>query len=267
MDLGLKEKTAIIVGGSKGIGFATARAFLQEGAHVAICARKAEELKQAGQKLSEFGEVYTECVDATSDIQLYDFAAHVHKYFGSIDCWVNNVGASGCRSGEEYTPDETEFVISTCFKSTVYGCQAAFRYMKNYGGVIINISSLAARCATAGRATLYGPMKAAINSLTKTLAGEYAAYGVRVVGVMPGFTATPLVKATITPEDLAYNVQGTLLRRLAEPEEIAKPIVFLASSAASYMTASVLEVSGGRAEVLNPSYSYDKREQESNGSR
>jgi len=264
MDLELKGKIAVIIGGSKGIGFATAREFLLEGAQVAICARKADELREAERKLAGFGEIYTQCVDATIDTQLYDFAAHVHEHFGSIDCWVNNVGTSGYRSGEAYTPDEVEFVTSACFKSTVYGCQAAFQYMKDHGGVIVNISSLAARCATAGRATLYGPMKAAINSLTKTFAGEYAAYGVRVVGIMPGFTATPLVKSTISPEDLAYNVHGTLLRRLAEPEEIAKPVVFLASGAASYMTGSVLEVSGGRAEILNPSYSYDKKEKESN---
>ena len=85
--------------------------------------------------------------------------------------------------------------------------------MKDHGGAIVNISSLAARCPTAGRSTLYGPMKAAIVNLTQTLAGEYAAYGVRVCCVMPGFTATPAVKATIPPEELAYNAAGTLLNR------------------------------------------------------
>lgn len=259
MNLGLDKKTAVVIGGSKGIGFATAREFLREGARVAICARKAEELIQAERELAAFGEVYAACVDASVDNELYAFAADVFQKFGSIDCWINNVGTSGSKAGEEYTPEEIEFVAAACFKSAVYGCQAAFRYMKNHGGVIVNVSSLAARCATAGRATIYGPMKAAVNSLTKMMAGEYAAYGVRVVGVMPGFTATPLVQATISPEDLAYNVQGTLLHRLAQPEEIAKPIVFLASDAASYMTATALEVSGGRAEILNPGYSYDGR--------
>lgn len=260
MDLGLKGKTAVITGGSKGIGFETARVFLQEGARAAICARNTDELKEAVKQLSAFGEVYAERVDATSDTALYQFAGRVYERFGCVDCWVNNVGTSGRRAGDEYTPEELDFVIGACFKSAVYGSQAAFRFMKESGGVIVNVSSLAARCATAGRATVYGPMKAAVNSLTKTLAGEYAACGVRVVGIMPGFTATPLVKETISPEDLAYNVRGTLLQRLAEPEEIAKPIVFLASSAASYMTGSVLEVSGGRAEVLNPGYSYEKKD-------
>ena len=75
---------------------------------------------------------------------------------------------------------------------------------------------------------------------------------------MPGFTATPLAKAAIPEEELKKNAMGTLLRRMAEPEEIAKPIVFLASDAASYMTATTIEVSGGRSMTLNPSFAYDR---------
>lgn len=146
-----------------------------------------------------------------------------------------------------------------CFKSAIYGCQAAFRYMKHTGGSIVNISSLAARCGTVGRSTLYGPLKSAVANLATMYAGEYAAYGVRVNAVLPGFTLTPAVARTIPDEELERNAQGTLLHRPAQPEEIAAAVVFLCGNRASYITATTLEVSGGRSVVLNPSYSYDQR--------
>ncbi|MDF2609224.1 MAG: 17-beta-hydroxysteroid dehydrogenase [Lachnospiraceae bacterium] len=260
MNLGLTDKVAVIMGASKGIGFAVAKEFLKEGCKVAITARHENELVLAAKELSEYGEVYYEALDATKDDMVYSFAKHVYEKFGYIHSWINNVGATGTKAGEEYTDQEINYVTDICFKSAVYGCQAAFRYMKNQGGSIVNISSLAARCPSAGRSTLYGPMKAAIVNLTNTMAGEYCAYGVRVVCVMPGFTLTPLARENISQEELDFNKNGTLLRKLAEPEDIAKPVVFLASDAASYITATTLEVSGGRSVTLNPSYSYDKKQ-------
>ena len=99
-------------------------------------------------------------------------------------------------------------------------------------------------------------MKAAVVNYTNTLAGEVAAKGIRVLAIMPGFTLTPLVAATIDEGELQKQVKECLLRRPASPEEIAGPIVFLASRQASYMNAAVLEVSGGRNVTLNPGYSY-----------
>lgn len=259
MDLGLRGKTVVVTGGSKGIGYATAEAFLKEGAKVAICSRHEGELQEAVARLSELGEVYCEAFDVSSADGNYTFAEHVYQKFGSLDVWVNNVGSTGFKKGEEYDDEEIDFMVGVCFKSVIYGCQAAFRYMKNQGGgAIVNVSSLAARCSSVGRSTLYGPLKSAINNLTNTFAGEYCAHHVRVTCVMPGFTVTPLVKANISQAELDRNASATLLRRMAEPEEIAKPIVFLASSAASYMTATTIEVSGGRSMTLNPTFAYDK---------
>lgn len=259
MDMGLKNKTAVVLGGSKGIGFAIAKEFLKEGSKVAICARNSQELKKAAEELMELGEVYYESVDVTDDKKLYQFAENVAKRFHGIDCWINNVGATLSKEGNEYTSEEIDKITSICFKSAIFGCQAAFRYMKETGGSIVNISSLAARCPTAGRSTLYGPLKAAIVNLTNTFAGEYAAYGVRVTCIMPGFTLTPMVRETISEEELQYNAGGTLLQRLAEPDEIAKPVIFLASDAASYMTGTTIEVSGGRSVTLNPTFSFEQK--------
>ena len=233
MDLGLKGKAVVITGGSKGIGYATAKEFLKEGASVAICARNQKEIEEAAETLGKFGPVYAETVDVSKGDEIYSFARHADE-------------------------EEINLMVDTCFKSVVYGCQAAFRYMKNTGGAIVNVSSLAARCSSAGRSTLYGPLKSAINNLTNTFAGEYCANHIRVCCIMPGFTATPLVKAAISEEELQKNAMGTLLRRMADPEEIAKPIVFLASDAASYMTATTIEVSGGRSMTLNPSFAYER---------
>ena len=286
MDLGLKGKTAVVTGGSKGIGYAVAKTFLEEGANVFICARNAEEVDAAVRSLSRatapsgtavsdgmampaatsaqtvYGAVYGTAADMTVEEDVYRAAKEAYDRFGSLDCWINNVGASFPKEGEEYREQDIEKITKVCFFSTIYGTQAAFRYMKKTGGSIINISSLAARCGTVGASTLYGPLKSAVIKLAVSFAGEYAAYGVRVNSVLPGFTATPAVAANIKPDYLKRNADDTLLRRVAVPEEIAAPVVFLCSSRASYITGTSLEVSGGRSIVLNTEYSYVKKEGE-----
>jgi NAD(P)-dependent dehydrogenase (short-subunit alcohol dehydrogenase family) len=269
MDLGLKGKNVVVTGGSMGIGYAIAEEFLKEGASVTIAGRNEERLEEAYKKLSEIsgGEnVYTVAADCSKEADTYELAKRAAKE-GRIDIWVNNVGTNFGRKGELYSEEEIDALIGACFKSAVFGSQAAFTYMKENGGSIVNIASLAARCASCGRATIYGALKSAIVGLTNTTAGEYAAYGIRVNAVLPGFTATPLVKGNIaegllSDSEISRLLSGNLMRRMAEPSEIAKPVVFLASDAASFITAESLEVSGGHSRVLNPWYSFEKRESE-----
>ncbi len=254
MDLSLQGKTAVVVGASKGIGFETAKQFLLEGANVGICARNKDELAQAKEALTPYGSVYAQTVDATILREVEQFAEQVYQTFGSIDCWVNNVGAVGHRSGDGYSEAEVDDVVRICFHSAVFGCQVAGTYMKRNaeGGSIVNISSLAARCPTAGRSTLYGPLKAAVKHLAVTYAGEYASHHIRVNSVMPGFTATPAVAETIPQIEKDRVAKRTLVGRMASPVEIAKPVVFLCSKVSSYITATSLEISGGREVILNP---------------
>lgn len=254
MDLGLKDKVAVVTGGTAGIGLATAKAFIEEGAYVAICGRRTAVLQEALQELGD--RAFGMSVDMTQENAVYDFAKAVYEKFGRLDIWVNNVGASFDRVGKEYTGEEIDRHYAVNFKSVVMGSQAALPYLEKQGGVIVNVSSLAARSASSGRATLYGPMKAAVVNYTNTLAGEVAAKGIRVLCIMPGFTLTPLVASTITPEELKKQVHSTLLRRAAKPEEIASILVFLASPRSSYMDATTVEVSGGRNMTLNPEFSY-----------
>lgn len=260
MDLGLKGKVAVVTGASKGIGLGIAKELIKEGAKVAICARNAEETEAAAKLLGESGEVYYEVVDMSQEAQVYAFGQNVVNRFGQIDCWVNNVGAQLTKDGEEYTDELMERIYGVCFKSAAFGCQAAFRSMKDHGGSIVNISSLSARCPTTGKATLYGPMKAAVNNLTITMAGEYAAYGVRVNCVMPGYIMTEF-NTENTPEDVLENIcAGTLMQRTGRVEECAKPVVFMCGNGSTYMTGVTLEVSGGRFITLNPDYSFRERE-------
>lgn len=265
MDLNLYGKVAVVTGGSKGIGYAIAKEFLQEGARVAICARKIEELERAKAELSNLGEVYIEAIDVTDSKSIYDFAEHVYKQYGRMDAWVNNAGNSGYKEGNEYTDDEIDYLYKLVFRAVVHGCQAAFRYMKESGGAIVNIASLGGRCATSGRATIYGPLKSAVINLSNTFAGEFAAWGVRVTSVLPGTIDTGKIVTTTSLENLKRKTENAIMQRLGTVEEIAKPVVFLASDAASFMTATAVEVSGGRAMTLNPSYSYEKRKAEEQG--
>lgn len=257
----LTGKTVVITGASKGIGLATAQAFLREGARVAICARDAQSLDEARETLASPDDVFAMVADATDPASVDAFADAAAQRLGPIACWVNNVGATIPRAGDDFTSEEINATVAVCFHSAVYGCQTAFRHMRqNGGGAIVNVSSLAARCGTAGRSTLYGPLKAAVRELSVMYAAEYAAYGVRVNAVLPGFTLTPAVARTIPDGELSSRTEGTLLHRPADPREIAEPIVFLCSKSASYITAASLEVSGGSSVVLNPAYSYERRE-------
>ena len=126
----LGKETAAVAAPPLTGGFAAAEAFLKEGAKVAICSRHEEELKEAAEKLSQYGEVYYEAFDVSKAESNYAFAEHVNDRFGSVDVWVNNVGATGFKKGDEYDDEEIDFMTGVCFKSVIYGCQAAFRYMK-----------------------------------------------------------------------------------------------------------------------------------------
>ncbi len=258
MDLHLKDKTVVVTGGSKGIGYAIAKEFLKEGAVVFISGRNKDDLDKAVSELKEFGKITGVVTDNSNKSDVDNLAKIAAAEKNRIDVWVNNVGKNKKPDGDFYTEEQLDDLISVCFKSTVFGTQAAIPFM-NDGGSIVNISSLAARNATCGRSNIYASMKAAILAYTSTCAGQFASRKIRVNAVLPGYTRTPLVEAGFSAESLKKLVQGNTVHRMAEPEEIAKPVVFLASDAASFINAEALEVSAGHNKVLNPEFSWENQ--------
>ena len=258
MDLNLNGKTVVVTGGSKGIGYAIAKEFLIEGANVFITGRQVQALKKAQSELSQFGNLEVCPGDGTNEKAVEAAAKLAASLTGKIDVWVNNVGTNRAKKGEFLSEEDIDYIYAAVFKSAVFGIQSAVKYMKKGGGSIVNISSLAARCSTCGRSNIYGSMKAGLLSLTRNYVGEYKKEGIRVNAVLPGYTRTPLVEKGFTGEELKRLLASNLIGRMSEPVEIAKPVVFLASDAASYINGTALEVSGGQNIVLNPWFSEEK---------
>lgn len=257
MDLNLKGKTVVITGGATGIGKAAALEFLKEGANVAVFARRKEKVEAFIAEMSEqFSreQLYGESVDVSNYEQVSQFAKNVNEHFGSIDVWMNNAGVKIDKFFEDFTQDEWEYVTKVNLEGVWNGARAAVAYMKpQKSGVIINISSFASKIPHAGQG-LYAAVKSAVSSLTKSMAGELAPYGIRVVGIVPGMIQTDI--ATDIAQFYDKYVNDIAMRRLGQPEDLAKPIVFLSSDAASYITGTDIEISGGKFCIQNTPHSW-----------
>lgn len=262
MDLALLDKTVVVTGASRGIGYACAQLFVLEGARVVLCGRNAGALAEAESRLNQLGRHPVAAV--TADCTVRGQVAAVAQKAGALDVWVNNVGAPTSKSGPGYTDDEIAFGFDANVRPVLYGCEAAALSMPR-GGVIVNISSMAARWPTAGDKSLYGPMKAAVEKLTVTLGAEYAARGIRVVGVAPGATETDMTRGALLSHDTGA-FRGNVLNRYAQPMDIAAVVVFLASAPARHITCTTVDVSGGSGVVTNPEYGDPTRKDGSNGS-
>ena len=242
----LAGKVAIITGGTRGIGYATAEAFLREGATVivagsreATATKAVEELKQAYPQGNAEG--------IWPDLSDYDqvkasFDAIAQKY-GRIDILVNNAGVSESTPFDKYTQELFDKVMDLNVKG-VYNCtRAVTEGMSAQGsGVILNTSSMVSIYAQpSGMA--YPASKFAVNGMTRSLARELGPKGIRVNAVAPGITETDMMKA-VPKEVIEPLVARIPLRRLGQPEDIANAFVFLASEDASYITGVVLRVDG-----------------------
>ncbi len=253
MDLGLQGKTAVIFGGTTGIGAAAALQFAAEGCHVAVCSRSAGKVEAFLARAREAGyeDVMAEQVDATSSEQAGAFAEKVVKRFGRIDIWVNCAG--GNQHGPLHTlPEETfRYIMDLNLTTAFLGIQTAAKYMiPQKSGVIISISSLSSEIPVDYRVT-YGAAKAGVNMLTVGAASELAPYGIRVNAVAPGIIDTVLSKKAIY-DQTEYTMSMIPLRRAGKPEEIGDVIVCMASDRFGYMTGAVVKVDGGKNHVEDP---------------
>ena len=233
----LQNKVAIITGGSRGIGYATAEGFLREGALVAITASTQENADKAAQKLRDAfpgAQVMGICPNLASMESVKESFAQVAENFGKIDILVNNAGLS------ERTPllNYTEELFDKIMDLNVKGL-----YMADQGsGVILNTSSMVSIYGQPS-GVAYPTSKFAVNGMTVSLARELGPKGIRVNAVAPGITETDMMKAV--PKSIIEPMIAQIpLRRLGQPEDIANAFIFLASDEASYITGVTLSVDG-----------------------
>lgn len=250
MELNFKGKNVVITGGNAGIGLAAAKAFAQSGANVAVCARREDKLKKAVEEIKAFGTtVYGGVCDVGKSDQLYQFADDAEKALGGIDIWISNAGFMTLGKIVDVPEDMWDDYFNINVKSVYIGAKIAKDKMKN-GGVLINAASFASLMPSVN-AGVYAATKAAISSLTRTLASELAPYNIRVVGYIPGLIATD-----INAENIEKNrdrlLEAISSRTFGTAEDVANGILFLASDLASYITGTCLEITGGKFATQNP---------------
>ncbi len=242
----LKDKTALITGGARGIGAATALLFAREGARVGIVDLQAEGLKTVSTNAKSEG---LEIDTFTGDIRKKEAVDRIVNLFaqklGRIDVLINNAGIVIPRPFFEKTVEDWEHTLSVNLIGMFLCCQAAAKYMlEQKSGKIVNISSIRGieHCGREGVMD-YSASKTAVIGLTKTMAKELAPY-INVNSVAPGHTKTEMT-APLPDEIIQNMVEGSYLKRMAEPEDIAKAILFMASDDADFITGQVLLVDGG----------------------
>lgn len=242
----LKDKVAIITGGSRGIGFATAQAFLREGATVIIAASSQRSADKAANELKEqFPDAKIGAISPKlNDLQdVKNAFARVREEFGCVDILVNNAGVSESTPFTEYTEEEFDRVMDLNIKGVFNSTRAAVECMSARGkGVILSTSSMVSIYGQPS-GVAYPTSKFAVNGLTVSLARELGPKGIRVNAVAPGIIETDMMKA-VPKEVIEPLITQVPLRRLGQPEDIANAFVFLASDEASYITGVVLSVDG-----------------------
>ena len=245
----LAGKKALVTGASRGIGQVIAAAFAEAGADVAITARGADGLAVTAKEIRDFGREAVEIpADLTTQQAADGVVATAIERLGHLDIVVNNAGGSNfVVPFLDMRLSGWEKVLRLNLDATMWICQAAGGHLTARGsGSVINVASVAGLAAAPFLAP-YGAAKAAVVSLTKTLASEWGRTGVRVNALCPGWTATDLNRMLWdTPDGGQATIATVPMGRWAKPDEMAGPAVFLASDASSFMTGQVLAIDGGQ---------------------
>jgi 3-oxoacyl-[acyl-carrier protein] reductase len=241
MSMRLKDKVAIITGAAKGIGFATAKRFAQEGAKVMIADVNPEAVK-AATDLIPGSEAYD--VNVTDRTSVEAAVDQIMQHHGRIDILINNAGITQDARLVKMTEAQFDTVIDVNLKGVFNCTQLVVPHMLETGkGAIVNASSVVGIYGNFGQ-TNYSATKFGVIGFTKTWARELGPKGIRVNAVCPGFIATEMVKAM--PENILKDIERrSWLGRLGTPEEMSNVYLFLASDEASYVNGVALEASGG----------------------
>jgi 3-oxoacyl-[acyl-carrier protein] reductase/7-alpha-hydroxysteroid dehydrogenase len=242
----LEGKVAIVTGGTRGIGFAIVKAFLEEGASVALFGSRKETADKAVAELkaeNADAKVVGLAPDLTSYEEVEKAVAEVKATFGRVDILANNAGISARESIYDYDPKAFDNIMNLNVNAVFYCSKAVAPIMKAQGGgSIINTSSMVSIYGQSSGSG-YPTSKFAVNGMTKSLARELGRDNIRVNAVLPGVTRTDMVAAL--PKEIVDRIAATIpLGRVGEPEEVANAFVFLASDKASYITGATLTVDG-----------------------
>jgi 3-oxoacyl-[acyl-carrier protein] reductase len=262
MELGLRDKVAIVAASSQGIGLATAAAFAGEGCRVAMCARNSDTLRAAADRIRQQhkSEILTDAFDVTDAEAVHRFVESVVARFGSADICVTNAGGPPAKGFLAASIDEWKRAVELNFLSTIYFAREVIPHMqKKRWGRIVTITSITTKQPVADL-VLSNAVRAGVVGLVKSLSNEFGKDGILVNNVGPGYTATDRLKelararsstsGTAQSEIFDGWAVDTALKRLGEPKEVAETIVWLASERASYITGQTILVDGGNYKGL-----------------
>ena len=246
----LQGKVAVVTGGNSGIGLATAKRFLDEGARVAISGRSQKTLDEASNLLGKDSLAVQADVSKLADADKL-FSA-VAKRFGKIDVLFVNAGVAKFVPFDATSEEHYDELFDINTKGAYFTIRKALPYLNDGASVILNTSVVSHKGLANG--AVYAATKAAMRSFTRSIAAELVSRNIRVNAVAPGPIETPIFGRTGLPqeevEEFAKNIIASVpMKRLGKPEEVASTVAFLASSDASYITGVELDVDGGMAQV------------------
>ncbi|MGC1452281.1 MAG: SDR family oxidoreductase [Candidatus Sulfotelmatobacter sp.] len=257
MDLGLKNRVALVAASSQGLGLATAEAFAAEGCRVAMCARNPQTLEAAAEKIRKGHgvEVLAAAFDVADANAVKRFVAAVAATFGSVDICVTNAGGPPAKGFLEASLADWQRALELNFLSTLYFAREVIPHMqRKHWGRILTITSITTKQPVADL-VLSNAVRAAVVGLVKSLANEFGKDGILVNNVGPGFTATDRLKELAKVRSTASGktereileawAAEAPLKRLGQPRELAETIVWLSSERASYVTGQTILVDGG----------------------
>ena len=257
MDLGLKDRVALVAASSQGLGKAVAQGLAREGAKLALCSRNEAELGKTARQIEvESGvEVFARAVDVTDHEQVRRFVGATQELFGRLDICVANAGGPPSKSFAETTDEDWRRAADLNLMSTIFLAKETLPLMQERRwGRFIAITSMTVKQPVEGL-ILSNSVRAGVSGLIKTLSNEYGPYNILVNNVCPGYTATARLielsetlakKQGVTPKDIEGRwTAAAPLGRVGHPQEFADVVVFLASERASYVTGVSIAVDGG----------------------